>query len=45
MRTCLAVLFPYFIIQFVFEHPWPFMIFGGIFLLVVMVQKKCWHDD
>jgi hypothetical protein len=43
--TFLAILFPYFVVEFIFEHRWPFIIFGGICLILVMVQKKYWHND
>jgi hypothetical protein len=40
MRTYLAVLFPYLVIEFVFEHPWPFIVLAGIWLVAALAQKK-----
>jgi hypothetical protein len=45
MKRCLVILFPYFVIQFVLEHPWPFIIFCMVWIVIAMARKKYWHED
>jgi hypothetical protein len=38
MKTFFAVSFPYFIVKFVLQHPWPFIMVAGICLVVALAR-------